>query len=94
MAESHIDTRTPEEMYWQAYNRITSIADSILAVLSKPTYSTDFYYVFPWDLNSQFSYTGKNKEGLFTFVRAKDFKEIQLSQYNTLSPVANRIVWE
>ena len=86
MSESHIDKRTPEEMYQQAQTRIISIADAILKANGWkhnyiPLVKT---YKFDFDKNSTYHYHGKSIDGFFFhFRRNGDFATLAMTKYST-----------
>lgn len=84
--ESHIDTRTPEEMYQQAFTRITAIGN---AVIEANGWKHDYVplmqsYLFDFDKKSKYHYHGKSKDGFFHyFRRSSDFAKLTMTKYST-----------
>lgn len=89
--DSHIDKRTPEEMYKQAYERIIFIGNAINDV--RPPWNlknhseTGQYYHFAWDKLSKYDYTHSSQDGFYHyFRRVSDGGLLTITKYTERPP--------
>lgn len=92
--ESHIDTRTPEEMYLAYYARTISIAEAIKK--SRPGFNfsntNEEEYIFPFDKNAAYTYLYTSEDRFFHyFERGDDNAPLIMTRYSEAPTLKQKI---
>lgn len=87
MSESYIDTRTPEQMYQQAYDRIISIGEAILKARGYfrlvPYRGSNVFYSFGWDKLRKYAYLHTSEDGFYhNFMCLEDKAFLVITKYS------------
>lgn len=89
MAESHIETRTPEEMLQQAYDRCIRLGNAVIELYGyKHEYTYGALYKFLFDPKGIYVYVGwKERDAypdkkMIIFSRVSDNKKLTMTKYS------------
>lgn len=87
--DSHIDTRTPEEMYTAYYTRTISIGEAVkrnrLIVEFSNTNNEKYFFDFDRDSLYRYSYTSENRFFHY-FSRLSDGETLTMTRYS-IAPI-------
>lgn len=94
MAESHIDTRTPDEMLDGALRRMTAIAEMVIRTFPRLALKADKAYRYSFDKLATYRYIKTSKDGFFHYLQRHSDGAIMIATKYSESPEEIEQLWQ
>lgn len=95
--QSHIDTRSPKEMYDAYYARTISIAEAVKKSRPPPEFgnANEQIYFFDFDKNALYTYIYTSEDRFFHyFERESDGAQLIMTRYSEAPELKKIIIWK